>query len=55
MKPSIGRRLFFTLSAMLVALWFLVVASVAWVVKYETDEVFDSALQETAQIGRAHV
>lgn len=49
MKPSIGRRLFFTLSAMLVALWFLVVASVAWVVKYETDEVFDSALQETAQ------
>lgn len=34
---------------MLVALWFLVVASVAWVVKYETDEVFDSALQETAQ------
>lgn len=49
MKPSIGRRLFFTLSAMLVALWFLVIASVAWVVKYETDEVFDSALQETAQ------
>lgn len=49
MRFSIGRRLFLTLTALLVALWFLVIASVSWVVKYETDEVFDSALQETAQ------
>lgn len=49
MKASIGRRLFLALSTLLIALWFLVIASVAWVVKYETDEVFDSALQETAQ------
>lgn len=49
MKTSIGRRLFFSLSALLVALWLLVIASVAWVVRYETNEVFDSALQETAQ------
>lgn len=49
MKPSIGRRLFFSLSAMLIALWLVVIASVTWVVRYETNEVFDSALQETAQ------
>lgn len=49
MKPSIGRRLFFSLSGLLIALWFAVIVSVAWVVRYETNEVFDSALQETAQ------
>lgn len=49
MKPGIGKRLYFSLGSTLAVLWLTVVASVAWVVEHETSEVFDSALQETAQ------
>lgn len=34
---------------MLLVLWVAVVVSVAWVVQYETNEIFDSGLKETAQ------
>lgn len=33
----------------LLVLWVAVVVSVAWVVRHETDEMFDASLQETAQ------
>lgn len=33
----------------LLVLWIAVVVSVAWVVRHETDEMFDASLQETAQ------
>lgn len=49
MRPSIGRKLFARLSLLLALLWFSVIVSVGWVVRYETNEVFDSALQETAE------
>lgn len=49
MKTSIGRKLFVNLVLMLLALWLGVIFAVAWVIRYETNEVFDSSLQETAQ------
>lgn len=49
MKASIGRKLFVNLALMLLALWIGVIFAVAWVIRYETNEVFDSSLQETAQ------
>ena len=49
MRSSIAKTLYYRLSAVLVFLWLGVVVSVAAVIKYETGEVFDSNLQETAQ------
>lgn len=49
MTISIGRKLFINLVLMLLALWLGVIVAVAWVIRYETNEVFDSSLQETAQ------
>lgn len=49
MRPSIAKKLYYRLTASLFVLWLGVVASVAWVVQHEADEVFDSNLQETAQ------
>lgn len=49
MTTSIGRKLFVNLVLMLLALWLGVIFAVAWVIRYETNEVFDSSLQETAQ------
>lgn len=47
--PSINRRLYYQIVIAVTALWLLVVLGVGWVVKKETDEVFDSSLQELAQ------
>ncbi len=47
--PSINRRLYYRIVSTVTALWLLVVLGVGWVVKNETDEVFDSSLQELAQ------
>ena len=47
--PSIARQLYLRLTASLLLLWLLVVASVGWVIQQETEESFDSSLQETAQ------
>lgn len=49
MRPSIARKLYYSLILMLLALWLGVVASVAWVLEHETNEIFDSSLQETSQ------
>lgn len=49
MRPSLAKNLYYRLTASLFVLWLGVVASVAWVVQHEADEVFDSNLQETAQ------
>ena len=50
MKPhSIIRRLLTSTLLILLVLWISMVVSVAWVIKHETDEIFDSSLQETAQ------
>ena len=49
MRSSIAKRLFLNLSVMLLLLWLLVIFAVSWVIRYETNEVFDSSLQETAQ------
>ena len=49
MRPSIARKLYYSLILLLLALWLGVVASVTWVLEYETNEVFDSSLQETSQ------
>ena len=49
MKPSIGRRLFFILGLSLSLIWLAALTSTAWVVRHETEEVFDSSLQETAE------
>ncbi len=46
---SINRRLYYRIVVSVTALWLLVVLGVGWVVKNETDEVFDSSLQEVAQ------
>ena len=46
---SIGKQLYLALSGSLLLLWIMVVVAVGWVVNYETGEVFDSSLQETAQ------
>lgn len=50
MKPqSLVRRLLISTLLILLVLWTSMVISVAWVLKHETDEIFDSSLQETAQ------
>ena len=49
MNRSIGKRLFTHLTWMLLLLWVIVVILVASVIRYETNEIFDSGLQETAQ------
>jgi len=46
---SIARRLTSLLTGALTALWLVAVAVAVFVVNHETNEVFDSALQETAQ------
>ncbi|MEQ9606163.1 MAG: sensor histidine kinase N-terminal domain-containing protein, partial [Kiloniellaceae bacterium] len=46
---SIAQRLSSLLTIALTALWLVAVAAAAAVVNHETNEVFDSALQETAQ------
>lgn len=48
-STSIRGRLLRTLAASLLLLWLCVVSAVALVVLHETDEIFDSGLQETAQ------
>lgn len=49
MQPSIGRKLYYSLIASLTVLWLGVVVAVIWVVEHETEEIFNSSLQETAQ------
>lgn len=50
MKPhSIFRQWLVSTLLTLLVLWIAVVASVAWVIQHETDEIFDASLQETAQ------
>lgn len=49
MRSSIGRRLFFSLITSLMLLWLGVLIAVAWVARHETEEIFDSGLQETSQ------
>lgn len=46
---SINRRLYYRVVTAVTALWLLAVLGVGWVVKRETDEVFDSSLQELGQ------
>lgn len=46
---SIVRQLLTSTLLILLVLWISMVVSVAWVIKHETDEMFDSSLQETAQ------
>lgn len=46
---SLRRRLAARIDALLLALWVAVIASVAVVVHHETEEIFDSSLQETSQ------
>lgn len=46
---SINRRLYYRLVATVTAIWLLVALGVSWVVKQETDEIFDSSLQELGQ------
>lgn len=49
MRISIARKLYLNLIISLFVLWLAVIASIAWVVKHETDEIFDSSLQEVSQ------
>lgn len=49
MRASIGRKLQRTLIGSVTVLWLGVVGAVAWVVLHETDEIFNSSLQETSQ------
>lgn len=46
---SIVRQLLSATLLTLLVLWIAMVISVAWVIKHETDEIFDAGLQETAQ------
>ncbi len=46
---SINRRLYYRIVATVTVLWLLVVLGVGWVVRQETNEVFDSSLQELGQ------
>ena len=48
-SDSIVRQLLISTLLILLVLWVSMVVSVAWVIKHETDEIFDSSLQETAQ------
>ncbi|MEK7344501.1 MAG: histidine kinase dimerization/phospho-acceptor domain-containing protein [Pseudomonadota bacterium] len=50
MKPySLVRQFVGATLLTLLVLWMAVVVSVAWVVRHETNEIFDGSLQETAQ------
>lgn len=50
MKPhSLVRQWLSATLLTLLVLWLAMVVSVAWVIKHETDEIFDSSLQEMAQ------
>jgi two-component system OmpR family sensor kinase len=49
MRPSIARKLYYSLILTLLLLWSGAVASVVWVLQYETNEIFNSSLQETSQ------
>ena len=49
MKKSIGAQVYVSLVLSLLTIWVAVVVAVAWVVRHETDEIFDAGLQETAQ------
>lgn len=50
MRPwSMYRRLLITLTSLIGALWIAGVTTSAFIMRHEIDEVFDSALQETAQ------
>lgn len=50
MKPaSLVRQLLGSTLLLLLVLWTSMVISVTWVIQHETDEMFDSSLQETAQ------
>lgn len=59
MNRSIGRQLFANLSITLAVLWIAVIVMVASVVRYETNEIFDAGLMETAQrilpLAEAHI
>ena len=48
-SQSIARQLLVSILSILLVLWVALVISVAWVLKHETDEIFDFYLQETAQ------
>lgn len=50
MRSSIVKKLYVNLIISIFILWIAVIASIAWVVKGETDEIFDSSLQEVSQI-----
>ena len=49
MHSSIRHRLYAVLGISLIAIWTLVVIATSWVVRSETEEIFDSGLQETGQ------
>ena len=49
MSKSINRRMYYRIVTTVTCLWLLVVLGVAWVIKNETDEIFDSSLQELGQ------
>ncbi len=49
MHSSIRHRLYAVLGLSLIAIWTLVVIATSWVVRVETEEIFDSGLQETGQ------
>jgi len=49
MRSSIARRLHFSLIGAITVLWFAAALAVALVVRHETEEIFDSSLQETSQ------
>jgi two-component system OmpR family sensor kinase len=46
---SINRKLYYRISLTVIALWLGAVISVMLVVRYETNEIFDSSLQELSQ------
>lgn len=48
-KPSLQKRLGLWLIASVILLWLVAVASASFIVRYEMNQVFDSALEETAQ------
>lgn len=49
MQPSISRKLQVSLTASLGGLWLIAAISVVWVVKHETEELFNTSLQEMSQ------
>tara|TARA_R110000823_G_scaffold272058_1_gene391416 strand:- start:785 stop:1045 length:261 start_codon:yes stop_codon:yes gene_type:complete len=49
MRLGLPTRLVFVLTGAMFAIWILAAGSAFYVISHELDEVFDSALQETAQ------